>query len=596
MRLRTLSYGSLSRLLCIVLAGAMATAPSAALLAQQPIADPQKVETPPVVQVPMAAAPDAKRAISDHTLLAEPQAGKIDISYVSRQAIAIATLRPQQVLRSPATQAMPVEVASAAGLKYLGLDPADVDEVVVFAEPPLPGAPQYGVILHLAKPFALAGIGADFRAHTQPAELVGQTYLRSTQLALPSFYMPDDRTLLAMPDVTLRRVLSAQDGGQTSPLMDRVHNLPGGNDLYVALDVATLRPMISPLLAMVVMQQGEKFPAQFRPLLETPNLISAAELTFNLSNVGPSSLAVHCNDEASARKLQSIVDSVLESAQAEMKAEIAAQLESDNPVERAYGSYLQRMSEQWIDVIRPDREGPTLIVFRTMGGEAAGQQQLTSTAVAGVLVALLLPAVQAAREAARRAQSMNNLKQLVLALFNYEDSYKSFPAHAIYDASGKPLLSWRVQILPYLEEQALYNEFHLDEPWDSPHNKKLLTRMPDVFQNPTSPMPEGKTNYLAVVGKECVFDGSAEGMKLQKITDGLSNTILLVEADSDRAVEWTKPADWQFDVKNPKNGLGSLRPGGWLTAFADGSVMLIDGTIDTKTLKAKFTRAGKEEL
>jgi type II secretory pathway pseudopilin PulG len=219
---------------------------------------------------------------------------------------------------------------------------------------------------------------------------------------------------------------------------------------------------------------------------------------------------------------------------------------------------------------------------------------LYSIAVIGILVALLLPAVQAAREAARRSQSMNNLKQLMLALHNNHDVRKRFPAHASYDAEGKPLLSWRVYILPFLEAGELYKQFHLDEPWDSPHNKQLIDFMPDVFANPNLVGEAGKTNYLAVVGSECVFNGTAMGMSFRSITDGTSKTILLVEADADRAVTWTKPDDWQYDANNPAAGLGGLRPGGWLAAFADGSVQFISNDVDRETLKALFTRAGQE--
>src|SRR3972149_6212381 len=100
-------------------------------------------------------------------------------------------------------------------------------------------------------------------------------------------------------------------------------------------------------------------------------------------------------------------------------------------------------------------------------------------------------------------------------------------------------------MLQYVEELPLYQEFHLDEPWDSEHNKALIARMPKLYQNPNMALEPGKTTYLAVVGKECIFDGTDKGMKLQQVTDGTSNTLTLVEADADQAVEWTKPDDWE---------------------------------------------------
>jgi hypothetical protein len=238
-----------------------------------------------------------------------------------------------------------------------------------------------------------------------------------------------------------------------------------------------------------------------------------------------------------------------------------------------------------------------LVYFKTDGESSGQQQQLLTIAILGVLVALLLPAIQAARQAAGRNETANNMKQIMLAFHNYHDVKKGFPAHANYSADGKPLLSWRVHILPYLEEGAgVYQQFKLDEPWDSPHNQALIAQMPQVYQNPNLPLEPGKTNYLAVVGEPCIMDGTDKGKRLPQITDGTSNTIMLVESAPDQAVEWTKPDDWEFDANNPKAGLGGVRPGNWNAGFADGSVQPIPEMIDAEQLKAMFTRDGRETV
>ena len=126
---------------------------------------------------------------------------------------------------------------------------------------------------------------------------------------------------------------------------------------------------------------------------------------------------------------------------------------------------------------------------------------LTSPATSGVLVALLLPATQSAREAARRAQCTNNIKQIMLAMHNYLSANNSFPRD-ITDKDGKPLLSWRVAILPYIEQAELYNKFKLDEPWDSPHNKELLKEMPPTFLCPSRAKPGPfTTSYRGFVAR-----------------------------------------------------------------------------------------------
>jgi hypothetical protein len=200
------------------------------------------------------------------------------------------------------------------------------------------------------------------------------------------------------------------------------------------------------------------------------------------------------------------------------------------------------------------------------------------------------------RASATRMQSTNNLKQMALAMHNYLDVNKTFPAHASHDKQGRPLLSWRVHILPYVEQGALYKEFHLDEPWDSPHNKKLIARMPTIYHSPLSRAGAGKTTYLVPAGKDTMFPPGPKGLRIQDITDGTSNTIMMVEVDDEHAVPWTKPDDLRFDPRQPLKGLGSPRQGWFIAAFADGSVRVISRTINPQDLRGLMTPQGGEVI
>lgn len=202
-------------------------------------------------------------------------------------------------------------------------------------------------------------------------------------------------------------------------------------------------------------------------------------------------------------------------------------------------------------------------------------------------------------QSAQRRAMTNKLKQLVLALANYAGTYKSrMPATATFDKQGKPLLSWRVHLLPFLQEEKLYRQFHLDEPWDSPHNRTLIARMPVVYQGPNRKLnKEGKTVYLLPVGKHAAFKEGPEGPRYPAdFPDGTSHTILLVEADDAHAVPWTKPGDIQIDSENPQHGLGSHFPHGFVAALADGSVRFVAKEISKTTLRSAFTPAGGEVL
>lgn len=192
----------------------------------------------------------------------------------------------------------------------------------------------------------------------------------------------------------------------------------------------------------------------------------------------------------------------------------------------------------------------------------------------------ILSSVLRIEGASSRSVSTNNLKQLALAFHNYHDVYGLSPAAAICDKKGKPLLSWRVALLPYIEHDALYKKFKLDEPWDSEHNKKLIDQMPRVYASPYDDKPsKTETRYQVFVGGGALFD-TVQGFKLQNIPDGTSNTILFVEAA--KPVTWTKPDDIEYDAKKPVTPLLFFNSEACLAAFADGSVRAITKKLEEK--------------
>ncbi|APW60626.1 DUF1559 domain-containing protein [Paludisphaera borealis] len=204
--------------------------------------------------------------------------------------------------------------------------------------------------------------------------------------------------------------------------------------------------------------------------------------------------------------------------------------------------------------------------------------------------------LKSARQGATSAQCKNNLKQIGLAMHNYVAAHGTFPPAFVADKEGKPLLSWRVLILPYLDENELYKEFHLDEAWDSPHNKTLIGRMPKVYSCPSElgkKLEAGKTTYATPRGPRTIFPGSS-GVKLSAITDGTSLTILTIDLPADQAVTWTKPDDWEVPAKIDPKALLSRHLRGSNVGFADGSVRFLVETISPLILQAVFTMNGGE--
>ena len=214
-----------------------------------------------------------------------------------------------------------------------------------------------------------------------------------------------------------------------------------------------------------------------------------------------------------------------------------------------------------------------------------------------IFIALLLPSVQAAREAARRMQCSNHEKQIALALHNYNDAHSALPPLYTVDDEGKPLHSWRVLILPYIDQQSLYNQIQLDEPWDSEYNKQFHDRMPMTYKCPSH--PANGCCYSAIAGE--IFNPaekpkSVTGMKIADITDGTSNTLAVVEVKE--AFCWMDPtADISLDefvdtIQEKK----SYHTGGMNAAFMDGSVRFISSIITPETLRALATPNGGESV
>jgi type II secretory pathway pseudopilin PulG len=203
--------------------------------------------------------------------------------------------------------------------------------------------------------------------------------------------------------------------------------------------------------------------------------------------------------------------------------------------------------------------------------------------------------IQEVRAIQEVSASDDNLRQIALVMQQYVYNHNRFPSAAICDRDGKPLLSWRVAILPFIDQGELYNQFHLDEPWDSEHNKQFLEKMPKIFlstgQDGAKP---GMTRYVVPTGKGTAFPSPDKATKVVDFTDGMSNTINLVAAEPGKAVPWTKPDDLAIDLEKPHAGLKDSGPGGFWAAFSDGRLQLIPADIAADVLAALFTPAGGE--
>lgn len=497
---------------------------------------------------------------------------KINTEFVPESAFASAVLFPKQIAEDPKFDIFPREIVTAWGQKELGFDPMLITQATVVVKPIAMGQePIWAAALHFEKMQGLAGSLIDQLEKTK----VGDKTLFRGSGGLPSFLIYDEATLFVGEEELFEDMVNASSKGSLVSLM-RGASVKG--EIQAFADIEAVRPMAK----MLAGQLPGVLPPAVTKLKGIPDMVDAVEIGVTVNTRLETKIIFHASDEEVAKQAGKIVTNALDFGLDMGIGALATQMDFNDPVQEAVVEYAQRAGEEYKERMKPDVNGNKMAL--NLDQEAT---------VVPILVGMLLPAVQQVRAAARRTSSMNNSRQMILASLNYESAYGHFPAQASYDKNGKPLLSWRVHILPFIEQNELYKQFHLDEPWDSPHNKKLISKMPPAFRSPSSAAPDGKTVYLGISGEGMIFDGPNE-RKFAEMLDGSSNTAFMVEANDEMAVEWTKPQDYEVDPRNPMRGLGRTQPGGFIVTMTDGSVQFMSSSMDPQEWMKWLTIAGGE--
>jgi hypothetical protein len=331
---------------------------------------------------------------------------------------------------------------------------------------------------------------------------------------------------------------------------------------------------------------SNQIPPPLAEFTAIPELLEAVTLRVNVDDQDRAfELSLLAGDEEAAERLEQIINNAIAMGSQIALAQTLQQIEGEGAVPAAMRKYVNRMADRIVTAATPRRDGSTVSLSAPLDYGISTQL---------VMASLLLPAVQSAKFQAGTVRSTNNLKQIGLAMHNHHSAYKSLPDRAIRDAQGAPLLSWRVKILPFIEQQALYEEFRLDEPWDSEHNLALLDAMPDVYRHPTAKTKAGFTVYQVPINDECLFKSDGP-RKFREVLDGLSNTIMALERDPKEAVPWTKPDDWEIDFDRPFVGMRFNDDGSFNVLLSDGAVLTLrPATVGSKTMKALLTVDGGE--
>jgi Protein of unknown function (DUF1559) len=448
--------------------------------------------------------------------------------------------------------------------------------------------PDVIVILATSKPFDRDAFLERMTPGAEKQQVGGKTFyeVRRQKIGL---HFADERTLVFGPAESVHRALR-QAPARQGDLASALQQARAGKSLVVAVNAAALMTFLPP----AALQQ---IPPPFQPLLRA----KAASLTLDLERSGQLDFRlVYANAQQAGEAEQAFHEGIklgrtfLAKGRAEAMKKVLGDGkpgtldELPESVGALFGLGMINRLEEFLADPPLKKEGTALSVALPLP-----QGSSAALGLAAVSTALLVPAVQKVREAASRTQDQNNLKQMALAMHFYHEANRGFPAAAICDNNGKPLLSWRVAILPYLEQDPLYKQFKLDEPWNSEHNRKLIPLMPKLYEIPAAPPKPGETHYRVFVGGGAMFELNRK-TRIADITDGTSNTLMIVEtADS---VPWTKPEDIPYDAQKPLPKLGGFYAAGCNVALADASVRFMSLSIAETTLRALITRAGGEAI
>jgi len=501
---------------------------------------------------------------------------------IPADSIVVASVDFRELKDSAQFRMWPWEVLNVACQEQLGFELDDIETVDAAVSMPSP-MPEFGFSIRTSKPFDIASIRETIATEIEASPKDEALRFRDVyDYPMLRIAQKDPHRVLVGTQGTLRRMMSQRikTGGKTIELVSSRQS-----DVRLAINLVQIRDLLLGLWMTQQEQVPEMFHGDIENVIElTDNLL----VEVNASEPNPLRISFGTSDREATEKLDESLQFLrtkgTQFARESVDAQLAEDASMSDAMKKAVSKYSDRLQDSINDAamwsIQDDR-----IELKTEASMMASYQTI------GVMTGLLLPAVQAARESARRMSSSNNIKQIILAIYNHESAYRKIPNRVIRDKDGNPLLSWRVQILPYIEQQALYEQFHLDEPWDSPHNIQLVEKMPQTYANPRFDLQPGQTVYLAPYGKDCGWPGKNFGFSA--ITDGTSNTIALAEVAPHLAVPWTAPDDLDID-ENP--GTSWMAGEGANVGMFDGSVRFLSSELAEEIVRALMTINGGEPI
>jgi hypothetical protein len=409
-----------------------------------------------------------------------------------------------------------------------------------------------------------------------------------------AIYFPDEKTIVIGRE---QQVKDAITRGPTSNIAERFSFLSKGHIVMGALpeDLAKLKQNLKPQGMAGMMFASKPYVAQITEGLQD---LQGGGLAVTFGSGVELEVLAKCASSDGAGKISAGLSDMLSDFKSELNKNRDMINQMGGPMKEG-----AEIAEMLVNSMDAGRSGDTASLSLEVSSSAIDKIESIATQAGGggLPRGFNLPKIPGLGnmfggggggggfgEAGDRATDMNKLKQIGVAMHNYHDTHRTFPG------GGQSQLSWRVHILPFVGHAALYQQFHINEPWNSQHNMALIPLMPDIYRRPGSGAAPGKTNYVGIDGPGGIMENGG-GKRIPDITDGVSNTILVTEVLDHAAVTWTQPIDYRYNPSNPLGDLGGWN-GGFHALFADGSVRFLARVVNPQTLLGLFTRNGNEPI
>ncbi|WP_417397192.1 DUF1559 domain-containing protein [Gimesia chilikensis] len=510
------------------------------------------------------------------------------LDVVPEEALAVIAFRPAQLLAEPTLkpirELLLKDMERSPDMAFLGLKPMDVKSVTViylFLEPGETGRVPFKTV------FLVETI--DELKQAQMKQLFSKSELEKTNFQGKTLLTKDSKNGDTLVFLDQNSFLISDKSSGVKTVLDQLQNrdnrvwtkrLTGVSTASVAagINMQTLRNRLGKVLIQPLTQRIPAWP-MIAPIWENTEIA-----TLGVTLQKDLSLKLIFEQKNNSEQLKQSLDGLLLLGTNMIRQFQATRGNLNRPLQPNEESYLTRLENAFTET--QVTQNDTRVTFSSVF-----KQDLLSQ-----MVDLTIPAILQARAAAQRSRSKYNIKLIVLALHNYYERHHHFPPAIVMGPDGKTPHSWRVELLPYLDQQALYDEYRMNEPWNSEHNLKIAETVVPVFSHPSSSKP-ANTGYFVVVGDGTAFNNK-QGVSFKEITDGTSNTIAVVEAKRD--VPWTKPEDISYDGKKlpqfggffenpPVNGQPAT--GVYFVGLCDGRVRMLQDNMDEELLKSLLTIA-----